>query len=335
MLKCSSPVWVFLCSQVALVCAGEEKPVPTAPAKPAAPLTAKELRPAISRGLAYLEKDGLAWMKERKCGACHHGPFLLWSHNEARLRGFTVDAKRLDEWTAQTLNLFLAREKEFKEKKTGSTEPTNLLLGQVGPPGDGKTGQEMKRVAALLANSQQADGFWKYEGQGQKRPDAEAHETTTMWAILAMTLVEKSDPAYPKVRDRALTWMKKLPAGPGNEAVALRLVIASHFGESDRAKELVRQLLQRQNADGSWNWGKDFPGDPYATGQSLYALGRAGVPSNEPAVQRGWKYLLGKQRTDGSWYAPTKKPGGKDNPVAPYWASAWATIGLLRTLPNP
>jgi hypothetical protein len=96
----------------------------------------------------------------------------------------------------------------------------------------------------------------------------------------------------------------------------------------------VKELSSRQNPDGSWSWGKGFPGDPYATGQSLYALGRAGVKNDDPVVQRAWKYLLERQRPDGSWYAPTKKPENKDNPVAPYWASAWATIGLVRTLPE-
>src|SRR4051794_32607672 len=44
------------------------------------------VRQAVGRSLVFLEKEGLAWMKERKCIACHHGAFMLWSHNEARQR---------------------------------------------------------------------------------------------------------------------------------------------------------------------------------------------------------------------------------------------------------
>ncbi len=51
-------------------------------------------------------------------------------------------------------------------------------------------------------------------------------------------------------------------------------------------------------------------------------------------MARAWKYLVAGQRPDGSWYAPTKKPTAKDNPIAIYWGSAWAAIGLVRTLPQ-
>ena len=112
------------------------------------------------------------------------------------------------------------------------------------------------------------------------------------------------------------------------------MVIEAEFGKPDRAQELARALVARQNPDGGWSWGKDFPSDPYATGQSLYALGRVGLKSDDPAVQRAWKFLLDRQRPDGSYIAPSKKPGVKENPIATYWASAWATIGLLHTLPS-
>ncbi len=297
-------------------------------------ISEKPVRPAVERGLAYLEKDGLAWMNERKCIACHHGAFLLWSHNEARRRGFTVEPKKLATWTNQAMELFLNSEKETLTKKIGTVESTNMLLGQVAPPADEKMAKELKRLSAILANAQKPEGFWKYEGQGQKRPDAEANETTTLWAVLAMTFVEKTDPAYPKARDRALAWLKTAPVGSGNESLALRMVIESRFGDAAKAKERARELIARQLPDGSWNWGKDFPGDPYATGQTLYALARVGITRDEPAVQRGVKYLLEKQRPDGSWLAPTKKASAKDGSIAAYWGSAWATIGLLHTVPE-
>lgn len=60
-------------------------PVAAQDAKPAAqarPETEK-VRAAAERGLVFLEKEGLAWMQDRKCISCHHGPFMLWSHREA------------------------------------------------------------------------------------------------------------------------------------------------------------------------------------------------------------------------------------------------------------
>jgi hypothetical protein len=77
----------------------------------------------------------------------------------------------------------------------------------------------------------------------------------------------------------------------------------------------------------------DYPSDSYATGQSLYALGLAGRTGSDAAVQKSWQYLLATQKADGSWPGVSKKPGVKENPIILYWGSAWATIGLARTLP--
>lgn len=186
-------------------------------------------------------------------------------------------------------------------------------------------------LAALLANSQQPAGFWKYEGQGQKRPDPEAHEATTLWTVLAMN--EIKSPALEPARAKALTWLKDKKVNDGIESVVLRLALAAQDKDATAVAELTKELVSRQHADGSCSWRKDFPGDPYATGQALYGLSFADPKTTAEAVGKARKYLLDKQKPDGSWYSPTKKPNVPDNAIALYWGSAWATIGLTRTLP--
>src|SRR6478735_624907 len=56
------------------------------------------VRDAVSRSLPFLEKEGVAWMKDRRCMSCHHVPFLLWSHRSAHAQGFTVDSQKFAEW---------------------------------------------------------------------------------------------------------------------------------------------------------------------------------------------------------------------------------------------
>src|SRR6476646_6325891 len=74
------------------------------------------VRAAVSRSLPFLEKEGVAWMKDHGCMSCHHVPLLLWSHRSAQAQGFTVDSKKLagwDEWTRKdslaNRNLFRLR----------------------------------------------------------------------------------------------------------------------------------------------------------------------------------------------------------------------------------
>src|SRR5262249_22538896 len=67
-----------------------------------APVNDAAVRDAVSRSLPFLEKEGVAWMKDRHCMSCHHVPFLLWSHRSAQARGFTVDSRKLGGWTEGT-----------------------------------------------------------------------------------------------------------------------------------------------------------------------------------------------------------------------------------------
>jgi len=97
--------------------------------------------------------------------------------------------------------------------------------------------------------------------------------------------------------------------------------------------------LGRQNKDGGWGQLRDLSSDAYATGQALYVLSLAGVRNDRPEVQRGIAFLVANQREDGSWPMRSRAhPGAKPftNPVPiTYFGSAWATLGLLRSVPGP
>jgi hypothetical protein len=73
----------------------------------------------------------------------------------------------------------------------------------------------------------------------------------------------------------------------------------------------------------------------------LYVLGIAGVPPDNAAIRKAVTFLASTQRADGSWpitrrYHPgAEPPAGKTPNVVPitYFAAAWATLGLVRSVP--
>src|SRR3954447_4760300 len=94
-----------LCSTIAAVRADDRAPVGDT-----------AVRAAVSRSLSFLEKEGVAWMKDHGCMSCHHVPLLLWSHRSAQAQGFRLDSQKLagwDEWTRKdslaNRNLFTLR----------------------------------------------------------------------------------------------------------------------------------------------------------------------------------------------------------------------------------
>ena len=84
----------------------------------------------------------------------------------------------------------------------------------------------------------------------------------------------------------------------------------------DEKKATVKELTGLQKADGGWNlatlgkWERanrsaqdTESSDGYATGFVVYVLRRAGVPANDPRVQKGVAWLKANQRESGRWFS--------------------------------
>jgi squalene-hopene/tetraprenyl-beta-curcumene cyclase len=142
-----------------------------------------------------------------------------------------------------------------------------------------------------------------------------------MWAMLTMEASEK-----------ALDFVSKAKPGATNEWLAARMLIEKRHGDP---APLRKELLARQNGDGGWAWLHGGPSDAFATGQALYALSLAGEMDAE-AVSKAQRYLIGMQGADGSWAVDglSAKPRPSKEPIYRYWGTAWAAIGLARTLPG-
>ena len=296
----------------------------------AGPVEIQQVRRAVERGLPFIEKKGVDWIRDRKCSSCHHATFLIWSHREALDRGFAVDPKKLKEWTAWAVD-FSLKEKNAEGRRNGGGLDTlgQLILARRSYRDDPSAEAPNREISELILGMQKPEGFWEAGGQlpSQRRPKAETDEASTRWVLHSLQSLGPEDEARKAGREKAMKWLEGRKPGKSNESLALALVTTP-------SEPLLKELLARQNEDGGWSWLNGEASDALATGQTLYALSLVGPKADAGPVRRAWTFLARTQGEDGSWPVPSTKAKPKDASISTYWGTAWAAIGLLRTLPE-
>ncbi len=209
------------------------------------------------------------------------------------------------------------------------------------PSVKGSDASFFKSTAELMLALQTPAGTWSAAGQQPARrwPRPAADQTTTMWAILALSGYEQSTPAITKGLEKAHGMVKKFKGDPNFEWLVARLLYEHKFGSPAEVANRKAELLKRQNADGGFSALPGGKSEAFSTGQGLYALHVIGVTSGDNVIRRGQKFLLDTQNPDGSWVqSPALTSNGNEarhkklEPIWRNWASSWATIGLARTL---
>ena len=295
----------------------------------------EQVRAAITKGLNYLSKDGDQWIAEKSCNGCHHLPELLWSHGEALRRGFAIDTKKLQEWTDWAKPL-------AKNKGPGLEELALMILAQPKIPA-----AELSKV--ILAE-QKPDGSWTPGGQlsGMQRRGAEdAKANSVRLFLLALATADPGSPTTEDARKKAAVVLEKSAPPTSLESWVFRGLYAQKFGLPEEVAAIRSEIIKTQHDDGGWSsFLKEPKSDSLATGQALYFLQSSSAePNVAAAITRAQQWLLTTQQEDGAWVIDIAqmsqvdrsdpKKGSVKNAAAIYkfWGSAWATIGLLQSVP--
>jgi hypothetical protein len=316
--------------------------------------SAADARRTIARGVAFLQKDAAKWKAERECATCHHGAMTLWALNEAKRRGYAVDAPALAETAAWTKGRFLVGLDKPRDPRPGwymISTPALFLAAMAHHQPDLQTvpPETLRQIAEHASQRLEEDGsvltpatMSPPRPQNGPPPVFESREVLTLLAVLAMLGEEPSDPkeASPirEARRKAEAWLAAAPAGDDTQALDLRLLLELQQRKPKREiRAAAARILARQNPDGGWGQLRQLPSDAFATGQTLYALSLAGVDRERPGIQRGISFLVATQREDGSWPMTSRAhPGAAPytNPVPiTHFGSCWGVLGLARSVP--
>jgi ankyrin repeat protein len=306
--------------------------------------SAGDARAAAERALALLETSSQKFFDSSGCVSCHHQNATNMAVGEARAHGLKVNADRMID----------------RMKMMAAAPPAPLLMERmdIGVPEilasaaagiaalDAPANLPMDLIVANIAAMQAADGSWHVlNGTGDRPPTGGA---VTRAALCIRTLRAYAPPARAAEMSariaRARDWL--LAATPATAEEANMRLLGLHWAGVDaaRLKPLAAKIAESQQPDGGWRQREGLPTDAYATGQSLYALAKAGgATPADPLYKRGVAYLLATQSDTGAWRVASRSPKFQAyfNSAFPYagdqwisaWATGWAAMALAQTLP--
>jgi hypothetical protein len=294
-----------------------------------------QIREAVQKSLALLQKSSPQFIRVSGCISCHHPSLPSMAMAIARERGIALN--EVD--AARDVEAVMAMWRNIREYMTMDSHripnpPIVVSYSLVGLaaakyPSDETT----EAMARFVAQYQQEDGSWRSD---IKRPPMEASDiTATALSLRALQLYADDG----KRVARAAEWLASREPRSTEERVMQLLGLSWAQSDPELVERRMRELLAKQQAGGGWSQTDTPDADAYATGQALVALYTSGgVKATDAAYVNGVDYSLRTQLVDGSWlvvsrsfpvqpYKESGFPHGKDQ-----WISAagtsWAAMAL-------
>lgn len=312
--------------------------VPVADTKPVA------LRAGVEKSVALLQRTSGSFMENGGCYSCHSQNLAALAVSAAQAQGYKVDNAAAAD-LAKGVRAFWSGFEQPLLQRLDPPAGTDLLyysLLQMSA-----SGVEPDRLTDAMvhniASQQRRNGNWHVGGIA-RAPMEDGDFSRTALNIRALRLygpegrrVEFSDRI-----GRAAAWLER--AAPRTTEDRTMQLLGLIWAKTGPVEDRVLELIANQRADGGWAQTPELASDAYATGQVLYALHEAGVPSTDAAYRRGTEFLLRTEMADGSWHVVSRAPK-----FQPYFQSGfphdhdqwistagtgWATLGLAYAVPE-
>jgi len=267
---------------------------------------------SIDAAVRFLDAAALNWQKERKCFACHSDyaffftrPLVDWkvpAHEELRSK----------------LEYLAENPRDVKYRVTEAVMVASMLA-QNDALTTGKLHPATRKALDRMWTMQREDGGFDWMKYNQPPSEIDDHYGVTVAAIGAGVAPDDyaDTPAAKVGLDKIRAYFHdNPPANLHHRAMKLlaSLQVDGIVAEAER-KQVIEDLFALQKSDGGWgvvtmgNWERsdDKPqdmesSDGYGTGFAIYILRRAGVPAEDPRIQKGIAWLKDHQRASGRWF---------------------------------
>lgn len=291
---------------------------------------------SVDAAVRFLDAAALNWQKDRKCFACHSDYAFLCVRPTV-----SHDAPAHDEIRSRLEHL-AENPRDVKYRVTEAVMVASVLAqndalttGKLHP----STGKALDRIWTV----QRDDGGFDWMKYNQPPSEIDDHYGATMAVIgVGAAPGDYADtPAAKAGLDRIRRYFQaNPPANLHHRAMKLLGSVNVDGILTEREREqVVEDLTSLQKPDGGWglvtmgNWersdGKQHDlesSDGYGTGFAVYVLRRAGVPADDPRIQRGLAWLKAHQRESGRWF--TRSPWKDQKHYITHAGTAYAVLAL-------
>ncbi|MHC4399918.1 MAG: squalene--hopene cyclase [Planctomycetota bacterium] len=268
---------------------------------------------SLAAAVRLLDASSLTWQRERKCFSCHSNYAYLMARPAV---GHDVPAHRQIREAAE----HLATHPRDKAYWVTETVMVASVLAQNDAATTGRLHSATRFALDRIWTAQRDDGGFTWLDDNEPPSEIDDHYGATMAAIGVGIAPDNYDqtPEAQKGLDKIREYFRNNP--PVNvHHRAMKLLASLHVDDvmtTDQREEVVDDLLALQKPDGGWglatlgaNW-KRSDGSPqdyessdgYGTGFAIYVLRAAGVPADDPRIQKGVAWLKTHQRASGRWF---------------------------------
>jgi len=267
---------------------------------------------SMDAAVRFLDAAALGWQKERKCFACHSDYAFLFTRPVVSWKAPAHDEIR------SKLEHLAEHPREVKYRVTEAVMAASVLA-QNDALTTGELHPTTRKALDRMWTMQREDGGFDWMKYNQPPSEIDDHYGVTMAAIGvgAAPGGYAETPAAKAGLDKIRRYFRDHPPAHLHHR-AMKLLASVHVDgimtEPER-RQVVDDLLALQKPDGGWgvvtlgDWERSDgkprdleSSDGYGTGFAVYVLRQAGVPADDPRIQRGIAWLKTHQRASGRWF---------------------------------